>query len=136
MEELYQDITIQIRLQKQVITMTNVENTSGCFKLAFRRQISETTFVCKLLPITDSTKFEDMLNNENYKKTIKTFMVLVGKIIHPSWLKYLCYDMDVVLLYFPSSMIKLTVNSKYSPIPTVTFFLNKGGWIIERKIFY
>ena len=71
MEESVNDLTTQTRQQEKGVIVTNAENNMGSFIINLIGQTIEINFFHKLLPITECTKFDNMLNNENCKRTIK-----------------------------------------------------------------
>ena len=67
MEESVQDLTEKIPQQKKGMTTTYVENTVGSFKSLWEdRPVGP--YFHRILPITESTKLDNMLNNINYKR--------------------------------------------------------------------
>ena len=59
--------------QKKEATTTNVKYTASNFHVKSRGQNCDNTFFYKRLPINDTRKFDNMLSNENFKKTIKMY---------------------------------------------------------------
>ena len=89
MEESVQYFTIQIKQQKKVMTTTNVEYTQVYFNVKLMVQNCNNIFYHKQIPSNKEIKFDKMLNNENFKKTVSKIMILVGKIIMSNQLEFI-----------------------------------------------
>ena len=53
------------------MTTTNVEDNIGSFDVMLRYQNCENKFYNKQLPINENAKFDNMLSDVNFKKSIK-----------------------------------------------------------------
>ena len=62
---------MKIQQQKKGRTTTNVEYTIDYINDKLEGQKCENTFYHKHLPINKDTKFDNISNNENFKKTIE-----------------------------------------------------------------
>ena len=84
-EDMYKsvlDITDSVRHQKQGLTTSDVRDIEEIFVVKLRGQNIDNHFFYTQLPLNqDDNVFEQQLNYINYKKTVKNYMMLVGKTV-------------------------------------------------------
>ena len=108
MEKSVLYITVSVRHQKQVFTASCVRDVEGIFVVKLRGQNIENCFFYTQLNLNeDDNNFEEKLNYINYKKTVKNYMMLVGKKVISFLLMFLCLVMDVVCLSILSFMLNI-----------------------------
>ena len=108
MEKSVLDITDSLRHQKQGLTTSDVRDIEGIFVVKLRAQNIDSHFFYTQLPLNeDDNNFEEQLSYMNYKKTVKNYMILVGKIVISLMLMFLCLVMDVVCLNIISFLLKI-----------------------------
>ena len=101
MEKSVLDITDILRHQKQGLTTSYVKDIEG------RAQNIDSYFFYTKLPLNEDDKnFEEQLSYMNYNKTVKNYMILVGKVFISLLLMFLCLVINVVCLSIHNSMIK------------------------------
>ena len=102
------DITDIFRHQKQGFTTSDVRNIEVTFVLKLLAHDIDSHFFYTQLPLNeDDINFEEQLNHMNYKKIVKNYMIIVGKIVISLLLMFLCLVMDVVCLNIPSVLLKI-----------------------------
>ena len=91
--------TDRVRNQKQGFTTSYVRYIEGTFVVKLRAQNIDTDFFYTQLPLNeDDNNFEEQLSYINYKKTVKKYMIVVGKTVISILLMFLCLVIDVVCL--------------------------------------
>ena len=102
------DITDSLRYQKQGLTTSDFRDIEGTFVVKLRGQNIDGHFLYTQLPLNeDDNNFEEKFSYMNYKKTVKNYMILVGKIVILLLMMFICLVADVVCLNILSFLLKI-----------------------------
>ena len=102
------DITDSLRHQKLGLTTSDVRYIERTFVVKLRgHNISSHFFYTQLLLNEDDKNFEEKFSFMNYKKTVKNYMILVGKIVILLLMMFICLVADVVCLNIHSFFINI-----------------------------
>ena len=102
------DITDSLRHQKQGLTTSDNRDIEGIFVVKLRAQNIDSHFFYTQLPLNeDDNNFEEQLSYMNYKKTVKNYMILVGKIVISLLLMFICLVMDGLCLNILIFLLKI-----------------------------
>ena len=80
MEKSVLDITYSVRHHKKGLTTSDVKDIEGIVFVKLHAQNIDNHFFYKQLLLNEDDKiFEEQLNDINYRKTVKNYIMIVGK---------------------------------------------------------